>query len=156
MAHKSQSGNALKSHEKRRLGIERRLSAALKRLVGERPNHPFLVGRTYRLTVAVLAREARVSRNTIYTNHRGIIEKLDRACCKSDAPKRPARLQKMAAINALAKVLRQQNRELATQNAALLKRVIDAEKAADRLKKHNAKIVRDLAAAREPIVLPRR
>jgi uncharacterized protein Yka (UPF0111/DUF47 family) len=62
----------------------------------------------------------------------------------------------MAAINALAKVLRQQNRELATQNAALLKRVIDAEKAADRLKKHNAKIVRDLAAAREPIVLPRR
>jgi uncharacterized protein Yka (UPF0111/DUF47 family) len=62
----------------------------------------------------------------------------------------------MAAINALAKVLRQQNRELVTQNAALLKRVIDAEKAADRLKKHNAKIVRDLAAAREPIVLPRR
>ena len=38
---------------------------------------------------------------------------------------------------------------------ALLKRAVDGEKMVDRLKKQNAKLVRELTAARELVVLPR-
>lgn len=47
------------------------------------PTHPDLQKRSYRLTVATLAREARVGRNAIYTNHRSMIDELRRASdCK--------------------------------------------------------------------------
>jgi hypothetical protein len=41
------------------------------------------------------------------------------------------------------------------ENAALLKRAVDGEKVVDRLKKQNAKLVRELTAARELVILPR-
>ncbi|CAN7673141.1 hypothetical protein LJR231_005377 [Phyllobacterium sp. LjRoot231] len=43
------------------------------------PTHPDLQKQSYRLIVATLAREARVGRNAIYTNHRSMIEELRRA-----------------------------------------------------------------------------
>jgi transposase-like protein len=64
-------------YEKRRLGVERRLQAALERLVSGTPKHPSLRGRAYRPSVSALAREAGVSRNTIYANHRSIIKELN-------------------------------------------------------------------------------
>ncbi len=146
---------ALLPQEKRRLATEHRLRTALERLVGDKPSHPSLRGRTYRLTVAVLAREARVSRNTIYANHRAILDELNPGDRQTVTSKQPARVQKMAELGALIEELRQRNRQLATENASLLKRAIDAEKAADRLKKHNAKVIRELAAARQPVTLIR-
>ena len=61
-----------------------------------------------------------------------------------------------AELGALIKQLQQQKRQLATENAALLKRAIDAEKMVDRLNEQHAKLVGELTAARQPIVLPRR
>jgi hypothetical protein len=142
-------------HEKRRLSTERRLRAALDRLVGGTPSHPSFRARTYRLSVAVLAREAGVGRNTIYTNHRAILDELSRVDRQIATPKRPASAQKTAELGALIEQLQQQKRQLATENAALLKRALDGEKLVDRLKKQNEKLARELTATREPVVLPR-
>jgi transposase-like protein len=155
MASEPRSNEPSTPHEKRRLGTEQRLRAALDRLVGGAPSHPSLRGRTYRLTVATLAREARVARNTIYANHRSILDELNRADHPSTKLKRPALVQKTAELAALIEQLRQQKRQLATENAVLLKRVIDAEEMFNRVQKQNAKLLRQLAAAHQPIAFPR-
>jgi hypothetical protein len=156
MAGEPRSNEASTPHKKRRLGTEQRLRAALARLVGGTPSHPSLRGRTYRLTVATLAREARVARNTIYTNHRSILDELNRSDHQPAKLKRPALAQKTAEFAALIEKLQQQKRHLATENAALLKRAIDAEEILDQLQKQNAKLLHQLAATHQPIALSRR
>jgi isochorismate synthase EntC len=156
MAREPRSNEPSTPHEKRRLGTAQRLRAALERLVGGTPNHPSLRGRTYRPTVATLAREARVSRNTIYANHRSILEGLNRTNHQVTTRNRPAPNQKIAELGAMIEQLQQQKRQLATENAALLKRAIDAEQMLDRMRKQNAHLLNERAAARQPIALPRR
>lgn len=73
MARKLSKTPALTPHEKRLRNTDRKLREALERLVKGLPTHPDLQKRSYRLTVATLAREARVGRNAIYTNHRSMI-----------------------------------------------------------------------------------
>jgi hypothetical protein len=155
MAGEPRSNEASTPHEKRRLGTERRLWAALARLVGGTPNHPSLRKRTYRLTVATLAREARVARNTIYANHRSILDELIRNDRQITTRNRPGPEQKIAELGVLIEHLQQQKRQFATENAALLKRAIDAEEILDRLQKQNAKLLHQLAA-HQPIALSRR
>ncbi|HLY89963.1 MAG TPA: hypothetical protein VKQ27_13355 [Acetobacteraceae bacterium] len=153
MTHESRRSEPSASHEKRRQGTEQRLRAALARLNSGTPIHPSLQGCAYQMTISVLAREAGVGRNTIYTNHRSILDELSGANRRTTLPSRPAPTQKTTELTALIEQLRKQKRQLATENASLLKRAIDAEKAVDRLRKHNAKIVRELAATRQPIAL---
>jgi hypothetical protein len=141
---------------KRRQRTEGRLRAALERLVAGMPTHPSLRGHSYRLTVAALAREARIGRNTIYTNHRSLLDELDRAGPPADMPDRPDRDEKAADLGALITELQQQKRHLATENAALLKRAIDAEKMVHRLKEQHARLVDKLTAAHQPIAFPQR
>jgi hypothetical protein len=62
--------------------------------------------------------------------------------------------QKLAECAALIEQLQQQKRQLATENAALLKRAIDAEEMRDHLQKQNAKLLHQLAATHQPIALP--
>ena len=154
MAREPRSNEPSTPHEKRRLGIEQRLRAALERLVNGTPNHRSLRGQTYRMNVSTLAREARVSRNTIYANHRSILEKLttDHQVTKRI---RPAPEQKIAELGAMIDQLQQQRQQLTTENAALLKRAIDAEEMLDRLRKQNAQLLNERAAAHRPIALPR-
>jgi hypothetical protein len=156
MADEPRSNEASTPHEKRRLGTEQRLRAALSRLVGGTPSHPSLRGRTYRLTVATLAREARVARNTIYVNHRSIIDELNRNDRQVTTRNRPAPEQKIAELSGLLEQLQLQKRQLATENAALLKRAIYAEEILDRLQKQKAKLLHQPAAAHQPIALSRR
>src|SRR5260370_19427325 len=107
MACEPRSSEPLTPHEKRRLGTEQRLRAALERLVGGRPNHRSLRGQTYRLSVSTLAREARVSPNTIYANHRSILEEL--TTDHQGAQRiRPAPAQKIAELGAMIEQLQQQ------------------------------------------------
>jgi len=152
MAGKPRSNKLTTPYEKRRLDIERRLQAALQRLVSGAPKHPSLRVQVYRLNVSTLAREARVSRNTIYANHRSILKQLN-----SDHPVsariRPTPEQKIAELRAMIEQMQLQKRHLATENAALLKRAIDAETMLDRLRKQNARLLRERAAARQPVVL---
>jgi hypothetical protein len=53
--------------------------AALNRLVVGKATHPALAGRPVRVTPAAVAREARRSRNPLYTTHRGILDEITAA-----------------------------------------------------------------------------
>ncbi|MBB6414062.1 hypothetical protein [Mesorhizobium sangaii] len=53
-----------------------------------------------------------------------------------------------AALRPLIGQLQEQKRLLATENAGLLKRLIDAERAVARLEKQNAKLVQDISVVR--------
>ena len=68
---------AANPHDRRMQATAEKLRAALDRLTGG-AGEPSDVS-TQRLTVAALAREAGVSRNAIYANHRDILDDLARA-----------------------------------------------------------------------------
>jgi len=55
----------------------------------------------------------------------------------------------MSALRASMHELQEQRRLLATENANLLKRVLDAEKAVARLEKQNAKLVQEISRVRQ-------
>lgn len=72
MTNSTEQPAKLKSHETRHRNTERRIRQAMDRLVAQAS----LEGRTTRVTVAALAREAQVSRNTIYAEHSSFLEEL--------------------------------------------------------------------------------
>ena len=61
---------------KRLLATEYKLREALNRLLQNRPIHPNLQQRPVQLSIANLSREAGVSRNCIYQNHRDVLQEL--------------------------------------------------------------------------------
>lgn len=129
----------LKSHETRHRNTERRIRQAMDRLV------QVSLGRTTRVTVAELAREAQVSRNTIYAEHSSFLEELASAIPPRPKTQRSPPKSDMSALRASMHELQEQRRLLATENASLLKRVLDAEKAVARLEKQNAKLVQEIS-----------
>ena len=90
MARKPSKTSALTPHEKRLRNTDRKPREALERLVKGLPTHPDLQKRFYRLTIAALAREARVGRNAIYSNHRSMIDELRRASDRKIVPEKLA------------------------------------------------------------------
>jgi hypothetical protein len=144
----------LTPYEKRLCNTNRKLREALERLVKGLPTHPDLQKRPYRLTVATLAREARVGRNAIYTNHRTVIEDLRRADRHRVVPDKLTKWEdKLAQQRSLLQVLQIEERRLVTENAALLKRVLDAEAASARHQKQNARLIAERDRALKPIPL---
>ena len=132
--------------QKRREATSEQLKAALGRLLAaDCPG---------RLSVVVLAREAGVGRNAIYANHADIILELRRAATERVVA-RPVTEQTRAATDwrAVAANLRGQNQQLATENAALLKRALDAERAAARAEKQAAAFRAELRKTQEPVRL---
>ena len=102
----------------RREATEARLREALERLVKGIPTNAELRRRRgYRLTVQTLAMEAAVSRNAIYTNHRGMLEALEAA----------KREDKIAELRAIIRGQVREIRQLATENATLLLRALITE-----------------------------
>ena len=145
MTNSKKESAKLKSHETRRRNTERRIRKALDRLVARLS----LDGRATRITVAALAREAQVSRNTIYAEHSSFLEELASANPPRAGTQRSPPKSDMSAIRASKHELQEQRRLLATENAGLLKRVLDAEKAVARLEKQNAKLVQEIASVRK-------
>lgn len=114
---------------------------------GEGTAHPDLQKRSYRLTVATLAREARVSRNAIYTNYRSMIDELRRASDRKIVPEKLAAWEdKLAQQRALIQVLQIEER---------LKRILEAETEVERQKRHNARLITERDRAMKPVALPR-
>lgn len=103
-------------------------------------------------TVAALARAAGVGRNIIYTHHAGVLDALrDLQALRADTVETKADDRdraRTALREAEAQVI-----VLATQNAALLKRAVDAEHRADRLERRNAQLVRELDRLQRPIAI---
>jgi hypothetical protein len=148
---------ATSPYEKRRQATALRLSAALARLVNGTPCHPSLKGQSYRLSVTVLAREAGIGRNAIYTNHRNLIDELTQAATNLTNSRQAGSSQdNLATLRAMHDELKGQNRRLATENAALLKRALDAEARAARLERRVAQLTQELRKVRRPAPLPLR
>src|SRR4051794_12681949 len=132
MARDTHSTLTLSPYEKRLRNTDRKLREALKRLVQGAPTHPRLQNGAYRLTVTTLAKEARVGRNAIYTNHRELIDKLGDAERLRIVPDKLVVWEdKLAQQRALIQILKIEERRMITENAALLKRLLDAETEAD-------------------------
>jgi hypothetical protein len=143
---------AMPPQAKRRAATEQRLRAALDRLLC--PSDPSGAPDRARLTIAALAREAGVGRNAIYANHRGIIAELQSVIDQRPPPAPKASPSaEVTDWRAAAAELRVQNQRLATENAALLKRVLDAEHNAAQAEKKNARLTAELRRMQQPATL---
>ena len=120
------TGNTAGDHYGARLRkTEKALREALERLVKGIPTHPKLKDAGYRLNVSTLALEARVSRNAIYTNHKGIAEDLKAAQRRSKRmPKTIENVDdKVRELRAIIREQELEKRKLATENALLIHRL---------------------------------
>ena len=105
---------------------------ALNRLIEGRATHPSLAGRPVRITPAAVAREARRSRNPLYTTHRGILDEITVAAGgpspAADLAATVARLRtENAELRAAARRHAEEKRQLASENLLLLHRARLAE-----------------------------
>jgi hypothetical protein len=106
--------------------------AALNRLIEGRATHPDHAGRPIRITPAAVAREARRSRNPLYTTHRTILDDIVIAAggptIATDLADTITRLEsEMSLLRAANRLLEREKRMLATENLALLHRARLAE-----------------------------
>lgn len=106
--------------------------AALNRLVEGKATHPALAGRPVRITPAAVAREARRSRNPLYTTHRDILDEIvvaaGQPCVAADLAAVLMRLRaEIAELRTAVGRHAQQKRLLATENLLLLHRARAAE-----------------------------
>ena len=128
-----------------------KLRAALDRLVCGSDESPMI---ERQLTVAALAREARVGRNAIYANHRDILDELTRVRQQRRAPSRIAAItEKVAEQRIAVDTMQGQLRQLATENAGLMRRAIEAERRADRAEHRIAQLTKELDRHRRPSLL---
>ncbi len=128
-----------------------KLRAALDRLVCGSDESPMI---QRQLTVAALAREARVGRNAIYANHRDILDELTHVRQQRRAPSRIAAITKKVAEQRIAvDIMQGQLRQLATENAGLLRRATEAERRADRAEHRIAQLTKELDHRRRPQLL---
>jgi hypothetical protein len=143
---------------RRRARTEARLREALRDLANDPGAQP---------TVAALARAGRVGRNIIYTHHAPVLAALRElqaqrvVATKATAALRELQAQRVVATKATA-VDRDRTRSalreaesritaMATQNAGLLKRAVEAEERAERLERRNAQLVQELDRIRRPV-----
>lgn len=127
-----------------------KLRAALDRLARGSDRSPM----ERQLTVAALAREARVGRNAIYANHRDILDELTRVRQQRRAPSRIAAItEKVAEQRITVDTMQGQLRQLATENAGLMRRAIEAERRADRAEHRIALLTKELDRHRRPRLL---
>ena len=144
----------LDRYEKRLQETDRKLRDALDRLIKGTPREASSQERRYALSVASLAREAGVARNAIYTNHRAMIDALRQAAQQRVVPSKLEGWEdKLAQQRAVIDVLKTEQRRLVTENAALLRRAIDAEVAAARHQRQNARLLKERDDAHRPVAL---
>jgi hypothetical protein len=130
---------------RRRARTAERLREALARLLHDGSRRP---------TVAALAREAGVGRNAIYANHSAILDELHRtATCHGADSRLESDTDRGLEHRRVIAELKDQLRQLATQNAALLKRALDAEAKTARLDRRAAQLTREIDEMRRPVPL---
>jgi hypothetical protein len=139
-------------HDTRLRATAERLRAALERLT--RDSGLPSASATARLTVAALAREAGVGRNAIYANHRDILDDLARARQRQRVPASGLTAEdRITEQCRLIDDMQQQFRQLATENAGLLRRAIEAERRADRAERRSAQLTKEIGSLQRPTML---
>lgn len=101
-------------------------------------------------TVAGLARAAGVGRNIIYTHHAGVLDALRELQSQREGATETAAGEADRTRSAL-RDAEARNIALATHNASLLKRAVEAEQRAERLERRNAQLVQELDRMRRPV-----
>lgn len=143
---------AANPHDRRMQATAEKLRAALDRLKGATGESSG--ASTERLTVAALAREAGVGRNAIYANHRGILDELIRARQPQRVPDQITTIEdKITEQRSVVEDMQQQVRQLATENAGLMRRAIEAERRADRAERRSAQLTKEVDNLRRPTLL---
>ena len=135
-----------------RNSTEVQILEALDRLVHGESTHPDLVNRKYELTPTNLAKESRISRNTLYTIHRPVLDKLKQAreAQQLVTPPPLTASEKHAELRAINRQLETDLRKLATKCAVFLARENRAEEERDAAKDRNqALLARAIAAEKE-------
>ena len=126
----------------RRNRAARAYLAALDRLIEGKATHPDYAGRPVRITPAAVAKEARRSRNPLYTTHHALLTEIEAAASRpTPATDLAATIAPLEANNReLRRVIHQlqiDKRNLATENLALFHRARLAE---DRLRARDREI----------------
>jgi len=121
-----------KTAEGRRNRAARAYLAALDRLIQGKTTHPDYAGRPVRITPAAVAKEARRSRNPLYTTHRALLAEIEAAASGptpvTDLAATVAKLEASSAgLRRLVQQLQIDKRNLATENLSLLHRARLAE-----------------------------
>ena len=143
---------AANPHDRRMEATAEKLRAALDRLKGATGESSG--ASMQRLTVAALAREAGVGRNAIYANHRGILDELIRARQRQRVPDQITTIEdKITEQRSVIEDMQQQIRKLATENAGLMRRAIEAERRADRAERRSAQLTKEVDTLRRPRLL---
>lgn len=117
--------------------------AALNRLAEGKATHASLAGRPVRITPAAVAREARRSRNPLYTTHRDILDEIAIAAngpsTGADLATTVAQLRKeISALRAASRQHADEKRRLASENLLLLHRARVAEERLQAMTNHAA------------------
>jgi hypothetical protein len=117
---------------RRRNRAARAYLAALDRLIEGKATHPDYAGRRVRITPAAVAKEARRSRNPLYTTHRALLAEIEEAATRptpaADLAATVARLERSnAELRRIVCQLQIDKRNLATENLSLLHRARLAE-----------------------------
>lgn len=126
---------------RRRANTDARLREALGVLANNSSTAP---------TVAGLARAAGVGRNIIYTHHAGVLDALRELQSQREGATETAAGEADRTRSAL-RDAEARNIALATHNASLLKRAVEAEQRAERLERRNAQLVQELDRMRRPV-----
>lgn len=126
---------------RRRANTDARLREALGILTSNSSTAP---------TVAALARAAGVGRNIIYTHHGGVLDALRELQSQRESAAEAAAGKADRSRSAL-RDTEARNIALATHNASLLKRAVEAEQQAERLERRNAQLVQKLDRMRRPV-----
>ena len=116
-------------YERRKADTRQRLRDAMQRLQAGNPENPTVRSRKWKLDVKTLAEEAGLSRNAVYQNHGEIVDEL-RAAQKTGTANNAGASTK-GEVRHLKRALDEaesEQRLLATQNAQLLARALQAEK----------------------------
>lgn len=106
------------------------------------------------LTAAALARDAGIGRNALYTGHADVLVELRALAAQRAAASKVSRRDREADGEGIRR-LEKDKQKLATQNAGLLRRALDAEERLKRSEDRIAQLLRELAKLRAPSVVPR-
>lgn len=137
--------DGLTPQQRRHARTKARLREALRKLTAD-PAQP--------LTAAALAREAGIGRNALYTGHADVLVELRDLVAQRAAASKVGRRDKKADGEEIRR-LEKDKQQLATQNAGLLRRALEAEERLKRSEDRNAQLLREIAKLRAPAVVPR-
>jgi DNA polymerase III epsilon subunit-like protein len=150
MSRNKRVDDAVNQYEQRLRDTRRKLQDALARLIADQSKHPNSQEVHERFTIAALAREAGISRNAIYTNHRALLDELRHAAL-TVSPKATGRESRLVEQQATIDAMKLNERRMITENAVLLKRAQDAEVEVARHRNHSARLVAERDAVLRPV-----